>query len=65
MWVSGIYPRGKSLQSRYYFSYTPSSSLATQSLDDVHFRASYELLPDVLLVTSALKNIVQTSSSGK
>ncbi|XP_065339129.1 hyccin isoform X2 [Cloeon dipterum] len=41
--------------------YTPYSSLATQSLDDVHFRASHELLTDVLLVTTALKNLLQST----
>ncbi|XP_059475571.1 hyccin [Neocloeon triangulifer] len=42
--------------------YTPFSSLATQSLDDVHFRASHELLPDVLLVTTAMKNLLHSAA---
>ncbi|KAF4520321.1 hypothetical protein B566_EDAN004381 [Ephemera danica] len=38
--------------------YSKFSNLAQQSLEDIHFRANHELLPDVLVVTTALRNIL-------
>ncbi|XP_071149828.1 hyccin-like [Mytilus edulis] len=40
----------------YYIMFNSDKYLATRAILDIHNRASYELFPDVLLVTTAIKN---------
>ncbi|XP_022236457.1 hyccin-like [Limulus polyphemus] len=41
------------------------ASVGIQALDDINFRASHELLPEVLLVTNAIKNSLKVNPSGQ
>lgn len=40
----------------YFIMFNSDKSLAARAILDIHNRASYELYPDVLMVTSAMKN---------
>ncbi|CAL4124386.1 unnamed protein product, partial [Meganyctiphanes norvegica] len=41
------------------------ASLGIQALEDVHMRSQYELFPDVLLMTNAIKNSLKVNPSGQ
>ncbi|XP_063954185.1 hyccin-like [Lytechinus pictus] len=49
----------------YFAMFNGHATAATQALEDIHFRASYELYPEVLLVTNAIKNSLETNPSGR
>lgn len=52
------------VEGAYYAMFNEFYTLALQAVKDVDIRAQYELLPDVMLVTSAVINSIQTSPSG-
>jgi protein FAM126 len=52
------------LHAIYFAMFNEFASAATQALDDIHTRASYELYPDVILVTNAIRNSLQANPSG-
>eukprot|EP00057_Strongylocentrotus_purpuratus_P003661 XP_003727096.1 PREDICTED: hyccin [Strongylocentrotus purpuratus] len=49
----------------YFAMFNGHATAATQALEDIHFRASYELYAEVLLVTNAIKNSLETNPSGR
>jgi hypothetical protein len=53
------------LSAVYYVMFNGQAQDGRQALEDIHWRASYELYPDVLLVTNAIRNSLQVSSSGQ
>lgn len=52
------------LHAIYFAMFNEFASAAIQAVDDIHNRASYELYPDVILVTNAIKNSLQANPSG-
>lgn len=38
--------------------------MAVQALEDVHFRGCYECLPDIILVSGAIRNSIKDAPSG-
>lgn len=52
------------LHAIYFAMFNEFASAATQALEDINTRASYELYPDVILVTNAIKNSLQANPSG-
>jgi protein FAM126 len=53
------------LHAIYFAMFNEFASAAIQAVDDIHSRACYELYPDVILVTNAIKNSLQANPSGK
>lgn len=53
------------LNAIYFAMFNEFASAATQALEDIHTRANYELYPDVILVTSAIKNSLSANPSGE
>lgn len=53
------------LHAIYFAMFNEFASAAIQAVDDVHNRACYELFPDVILVTNAIKNSLQANPSGE
>lgn len=49
----------------YYSMFNGLHFPGIQSLDDIHYRATLELMPDVLLVTNAVRNSLKTNPSGQ
>lgn len=49
----------------YFAMYNEFYTLALQAIKDIDRRATYELLPDAMLVTSALLNSLETNASGE
>ena len=52
------------LHAIYFAMFNEFASVAIQAVDDIHNRACYELYPDVILVTNAIKNSLQANPSG-
>lgn len=52
------------LHSVYFAMFNDFGSIAIQTVDDIHHRACYELYPEVILVTSAIKNSLHQNPSG-
>lgn len=52
------------LHAIYFAMFNEFASAAIQAVDDIHNRACYELFPDVILVTNAIKNSLQANPSG-
>lgn len=53
------------LHAIYFAMFNEFASAAIQAVDDIHSRACYELFPDVILVTNAIKNSLQANPSGE
>lgn len=53
------------LHSTYFAMFNEFASIAIQTVDDIHQRACYELYPEVILVTNAIKNSLLANASGK
>ncbi|XP_071507201.1 hyccin-like [Diadema antillarum] len=49
----------------YFAMFNGHATAATQALEDIHFRASYELFSEVLLVTNAIQNSLESNPSGR
>lgn len=49
----------------YFAMFNEFASIAIQTVDDIHNRACYELYPEVILVTNAIKNSLLANVSGK
>lgn len=52
------------LHSTYFAMFNEFASIAIQTVDDIHNRACYELYPEVILVTNAIKNSLLANASG-
>ena len=52
------------LHAIYFAMFNEFASAAIQAVDDVHNRACYELFPDVILVSNAIKNSLHANPSG-
>lgn len=48
----------------YFAMFNEFASIAIQTVDDIHNRACYELYPEVILVTNAIKNSLLANVSG-
>ncbi|KAG4078815.1 hypothetical protein HA402_015405 [Bradysia odoriphaga] len=53
------------LHAVYFAMFNEFGSIAIQSVDDIHNRACYELFPEVILVTNAIKNSLHANPSGQ
>lgn len=53
------------LHSIYFAMFNEFASAAIQAVEDIHNRSCYELFPDVILVTNAIKNSLQANPSGE
>lgn len=53
------------IQGAYFAMYNEFYTLAHQAIKDIDQRAQYELLPEVMLVTSAVINSLKNNLSGK
>lgn len=53
------------LHATYFAMFNEFASIAIQTVDDIHNRACYELYPEVILVTNAIKNSLLANASGK
>lgn len=53
------------LHSVYFAMFNDFGSIAIQSVEDIHQRGSYELLPEVVLVSNAVKNSLHANPSGE
>lgn len=53
------------LHAIYFAMFNEFASVAIQAVEDIHNRACYELYPDVILVTNAIKNSLQANPTGK
>lgn len=49
----------------YFAMFNEFASIAIQTVDDIHNRACYELFPEAILVTNAIKNSLHANPSGK
>lgn len=49
----------------YYIMFNGQAEVGAQAVADIHYRASFELYPDVLLVTNAIRNSLRDSASGQ
>lgn len=49
----------------YFAMFNEFASVAIQTLKDIHSRACFEMLPDVILVTNAIKNSLHANPSGQ
>lgn len=53
------------LSAVYFTMFNGYVRVGLQALEDIHFRASYELYSDVLLITNAIRNSLQLNPSGQ
>lgn len=53
------------LHATYFAMFNEYGSIAIQAVDDIHNRACYELYPETILVTNAIKNSLHVNPSGK
>lgn len=53
------------LHAVYFAMFNEFASFAIQTVDDVHHRACFELFPDTILVTNAIKNSLHANPSGQ
>lgn len=53
------------LNATYFAMFNEFASIAIQTVDDVHYRACFEMFPDVILVTNAIKNSLHANPSGQ
>lgn len=53
------------LHAIYFAMFNEFSSMAVQALEDVHFRGCYECLPDIILVSGAIRNSIKDVPSGQ
>ncbi|WAR09928.1 HYCCI-like protein [Mya arenaria] len=49
----------------YFIMFNGQAGPGAQAVVDIHYRACYELLPDVLLVTNAIRNSLRENPSGQ
>ncbi|GAB1597299.1 hyccin-like [Argonauta hians] len=49
----------------YFTMFNGQSKLAVKAVEEIHYRATYELYADVLLVTNAVRNCLKYSPSGQ
>uniref|UniRef100_A0A336M8S9 CSON012039 protein n=1 Tax=Culicoides sonorensis TaxID=179676 RepID=A0A336M8S9_CULSO len=52
------------LHATYFAMFNEFASAAIQTVDDIHNRACFEMFPDVIMVTSAIKNSLRINPSG-
>jgi protein FAM126 len=53
------------LHATYFAMFNEFASAAIQAVDDVHSRACFEIFPDVVLVTNAIRNSLYANPSGQ
>uniref|UniRef100_A0A6B2E619 Putative beta-catenin-tcf/lef signaling pathway component drctnnb1a n=1 Tax=Phlebotomus kandelakii TaxID=1109342 RepID=A0A6B2E619_9DIPT len=53
------------LQAVYFAMFNEFASVAIQTIDDIHNRACFEMFPDTILVTNAVKNSLHVNPSGQ
>lgn len=53
------------VQGAYYAMFNEFYTLALQAVKDIDQRGHYELFPEVILVTSAVINSLQSNAAGK
>lgn len=53
------------LNATYFAMFNEFASIAIQTVDDIHYRACFEMYSDVILVTNAIKNSLHANPSGK
>uniref|UniRef100_A0A1L8DMT9 Putative beta-catenin-tcf/lef signaling pathway component drctnnb1a n=1 Tax=Nyssomyia neivai TaxID=330878 RepID=A0A1L8DMT9_9DIPT len=53
------------LQAVYFAMFNEFASVAIQTIDDIHNRACYEMFPETILVTNAVKNSLHVNPSGQ
>lgn len=53
------------LSCLYYIMFNGQTSAGAQAVVDIHYRACFELFPDVLLVTNAIRNSLKESGAGQ
>lgn len=53
------------LHATYFAMFNEFGTVATQTVEDVHQRAAFELYADVLIVTNAIKHSLQSNPSGQ
>ncbi|XP_055707815.1 hyccin isoform X2 [Phlebotomus papatasi] len=53
------------LQAVYFAMFNEFASVAIQTIEDIHNRACYEMFPDTILVTNAVKNSLHVNPSGQ
>lgn len=53
------------LHSVYFAMFNDFGSIAIQSVEDIHQRGGYELLPEVILVSNAVRNSLHANPSGE
>lgn len=53
------------LHSVYFAMFNDFGSIAIQSVEDIHQRGGYELLPEVILVSHAVRNSLHANPSGE
>lgn len=52
------------LHAIYFAMFNEFASIAIQTVDDIHNRVCYEMFPEVILVTNAIKNSLHANPSG-
>lgn len=53
------------LHAAYFAMFNEFASIAIQTVDDIHNRACFELYPEVILVTNAIKNSMLANVTGR
>lgn len=53
------------LHATYFAMFNEFASAAIQAVDDIHHRACFEMFPDVVIVTNAIKNSLHANPSGQ
>lgn len=53
------------LHATYFAMFNEFASAAMQTVDDIHNRASFEMFPDVVIVTSGIKNSLRINPTGQ
>ncbi|XP_059614273.1 hyccin isoform X2 [Phlebotomus argentipes] len=53
------------LQAVYFAMFNEFASVAIQTIEDIHNRACFEMFPDTILVTNAVKNSLHVNPSGQ
>ncbi|XP_053386662.1 hyccin-like [Mercenaria mercenaria] len=53
------------LSCLYYIMFNGQAGPGAQAIVDIHYRACYELFPDVMLVTNAIRNSLRENPSGQ
>lgn len=53
------------LNAAYFAMFNEFASIAKQTVDDIHERACYEMLSDVILVSNAIRNSLHANPSGQ